>query len=263
MSLPRGPERGRRQRRLGQSWLRDPNLLELIVRESGIDAEQVVLEVGPGGGALTERLAARAAWLHVVEVDTSLRPELEPLAERLGNVELHWGDALRIDLGALRPPPVALVANLPYAIATPLIVETTAIAGIERWLVMVQREIADRLRADPGSRSYGAVTAQVRLSCDVELVRPVGREVFSPPPRVDSALLRLRRRAPPPPARVRALIRDSFAHRRKSLPRSLELARPGLLDPAREALAQLGLPVDARAEALGPEELRALAERLV
>lgn len=262
MSLPRGPQRGRRQRKLGQSFIRDPNLLELIVREAGVGGSDVVLEVGAGGGALTEVLAPRVSWLHAVEVDTSLRGVLEPLAGRLGNVELHWGDALRIDLAALHPPPGVVIANLPYAIATPLLVETTAIAGIDRWLVMVQREIADRLRAEPGSRTYGAATAQVRLSCDVELVRTVGRQVFSPPPRVDSALLRMRRHGPPPPAAVRALVRDAFAHRRKPLPRSLDLARPGLLEPAREALAALGLPPDARAEALEPGELRAVAERL-
>jgi 16S rRNA (adenine1518-N6/adenine1519-N6)-dimethyltransferase len=116
VSEPRPPARS--SRRLGQNFLADPNLLEVIVREAQLDASDVVLEVGGGGGALTERLAPAVAHLHVIELDERLRAELEPLAEKAGNVDLVWGDAMRVDLAALVPPPTKMVANLPYSVAT-------------------------------------------------------------------------------------------------------------------------------------------------
>jgi 16S rRNA (adenine1518-N6/adenine1519-N6)-dimethyltransferase len=127
---------------------------------------------------------------------------------------------------------------------------------------MVQREIADRLRAAPGSRTYGTPSAIAQLACDVALLRTVDPAVFRPRPRVDSAIIGLRRTGPAPDPATRELIRAAFAHRRKSLARSLEHRRPGSLDAARAALAELGLPEDARAEALAPEQFAALAEKL-
>ncbi|MGZ5310140.1 MAG: 16S rRNA (adenine(1518)-N(6)/adenine(1519)-N(6))-dimethyltransferase RsmA [Solirubrobacterales bacterium] len=254
------PRASARQRRLGQNFLADPNLLDAIVREAALDPGDVVLEVGGGGGALTERLAPAVARLHLVELDERLRPELDPLAAELGNVNLVWGDAMRLDLAALDPPPTRVVANLPYSIATPLLLRTIAeLPSVESWLVMVQREIAERLRAAPGTREYGSPSVLAQLACEVTLVRRVDPAVFTPRPRVGSALLRMRRRAPgTTPERAR-LIRDAFAHRRKSLARSLELARPGALVPARAALAAMERPEDARAEALAPQELERLA----
>ena len=257
------PRASARQRRLGQNFLADPNLLDAIAREAGLEPTDVVLEVGGGGGALTERLAAEVAYLHVVELDQRLRPELEPLADEAGNVNLVWGDALREDLTALRPPPTKLVANLPYSIVTPLLLRTISeLPSIGSWLVMVQREIAERLRASPGSREYGSPSVLAQLACEVTLVRTVDPAVFTPRPRVESALVRLTRRGPGASERTRDLVRAAFAHRRKSLPRSLELAHPGTLEPAREALEAIGKPADARAEALSPAEFEALAERL-
>jgi len=248
--------------RLGQNFLADPNLLDAIVRDAELGPEDVVLEVGAGEGVLTERLAAAAAHLHSVEIDRGLAPALEPIAA-LPNVELHWGDAMKIDLTALRPEPTAMVANLPYSVATPLILRTIEqLPSLRRWTVMVQREIADRLRAAPGSRTYGSPSAVAQLACEVELVRAVDPAVFKPRPRVDSAILRLRRTGPGADAETRELIRAAFAHRRKSLARSLEHARPGSLAPARAALAELGLPEDARAEALAPEQFAALSAKL-
>jgi 16S rRNA (adenine1518-N6/adenine1519-N6)-dimethyltransferase len=253
----------RSSRRLGQNFLADPNLLETIVREADLAATDVVLEVGGGGGALSERLAPAVAVLHLVELDERLRPELEPLAEEAENVKLVWGDAMRIDLADLTPAPTKMVANLPYSIATPLLIRTiTELPSITDWVVMVQREIADRLRAAPGGRVYGSPSVLAQLACEVRLVRTVDPAVFKPRPRVESAILGLRRTGPGADAATRDLVRAAFAHRRKSLVRSLEHARPGSLEPARAALGELGLPENARAEQLSPGEFQALREGL-
>ncbi len=248
--------------RLGQNFLADPNLLDAIVRDAALDPGDVVLEVGAGEGVLTERLAAVAAHVHTVEIDRGLEPALASLAAR-PDVSLHWGDAMRLDLAGFAPAPVAMVANLPYSVATPLILRTIELLpALASWTVMVQREIADRLRAAPGSRTYGSPSVVVQLACEVELVRRVDPAVFRPRPRVDSAILRLRRTGPGADPATAALVRAAFAHRRKSLARSLEHGRPGSLAPARAALAELGLAADSRAEALAPEEFAALSAKL-
>lgn len=248
--------------RLGQNFLADPNLLDAIVRDAELAPADVVLEVGAGEGVLSERLAAAAAHLHSVEIDRGLEPALASLAAR-PNVTLHWGDAMKLDLAALDPAPTAMVANLPYSVATPLILRTIEeLPSLARWTVMVQREIGDRLRAAAGTRTYGSPSVLAQLACEVELVRTVDPAVFRPRPRVESAILRLRRRGPAADAPTRELVRAAFAHRRKSLARSLEHGRPGALAPARAALAELGLPQDARAEALSPEEFAALSAKL-
>jgi 16S rRNA (adenine1518-N6/adenine1519-N6)-dimethyltransferase len=268
--------------RLGQNFLADTNLLEAILADAALDPDDVVLEVGGGQGVLTGRLATAAARVHVVELDERLRTALEPLAAEAGNVELLWGDAMRVPLAGLEPPPTAMVANLPYSIATPLLLRTIAeLPSIRRWTVMVQREIAERLRARPGSRAYGAPSVLVQLSCRARMLRAVDPAVFVPRPRVGSALLGLTRSGNAPAEPLRALIRATFAHRRKAIPRSLELVarrreaealeageavprpRPAeLRHNAREALRELGMPEDARAEMLAPTDHLELARRL-
>ncbi len=268
--------------RLGQNFLADPNLLEAIVADAALDPGDVVLEVGGGEGVLTERLAATVGTLHVIELDQRLREPLERIAAEHPGVAIVWADAMRVDLASLDPAPTAMVANLPYSVATPLILRTIAeLPSLRRWTVMVQREIAERLRARPGSRAYGSPSVVVQLSCSVRMLRKVDPAVFTPRPRVDSAVLSLQRRGPAVPPAIAQLIRDGFAHRRKALPRSLELAarrrekeaeQQGLPAPrprssevrhaSREALASLGLPDGIRAEMLTPEQHLAMAERL-
>ncbi len=248
--------------RLGQNFLADPNLLDAIVRDAELGPADVVLEVGAGEGVLTERLAAAAAHVHTVEIDRKLEPVLELLAAR-PEVDLHWGDAMKLDLASFDPAPNAVVANLPYSIATPLILRTVEqLPGVGRWTVMVQREIADRLRAAPGSRTYGSPSVQAQLACEVKLLRRVNPAVFRPRPRVESAILCLRRTGPGADAATRELVRAAFAHRRKSLARSLEHVRPGSLSATRDALHELGIAEDARAEALSPASFAALAGKL-
>jgi 16S rRNA (adenine1518-N6/adenine1519-N6)-dimethyltransferase len=248
--------------RLGQNFLADPNLLDAIVRDAQLSPGDVVLEVGAGEGVLTERLADAAGHLHAVEIDRVLEGALAPLATR-SDVELHWGDAMELDLAVLEPPPTALVANLPYSIATPLLLRTIeGLPTLRRWTVMVQREIAERLRAAPGSRVYGSPSVLVQLACEVRLLRTVDPAVFRPRPRVESAILSLRRTGPAADPTTRDLVRAAFAHRRKSLARSLEHVRSGSLEAARSALGELGLPEDARAEQLSPGDFQALAKGL-
>jgi 16S rRNA (adenine1518-N6/adenine1519-N6)-dimethyltransferase len=249
--------------RLGQNFLADTNLLEAIVRDADLDPRDVVLEVGAGEGALSDLIAPRVAHLHAIELDRRLAGDLEAVSARHRNLSVVWGDAMRIDLQALEPAPTAVVSNLPYSIATPLLVRTVAeLPEVSAWTVMVQLEIADRLRASPGSRAYGAPSVLIQLACEIELLRTVDRAVFRPRPRVDSALLRLRRRAAAASPAVAGLVRDGFAHRRKALAGSLELAGGPSRAAVREALQALGLEGNARAEALAPAHFVKLAERL-
>ena len=222
-----------------------------------------MLEIGPGLGVLTTRLADRVGHVHAVELDRSLAPHLAELAER-PNVELHWGDALQLDLAALEPAPTKLVANLPYNIATPIVAESLdGLPGLELWTVMVQREVADRFFAIPSTKAYGGVSVLVQLASERTGFHPVSRTVFRPPPNVDSALVAFRRVPLPDEfARIKQVVDASFAHRRKTLPNSIALAGLASRDAAAAALASIGRPPETRAEALDPREFVALTEAL-
>ncbi len=255
-----------RSRELGQNFLVDRNILDVIERLAALESGDVVLEIGGGPGVLSERLAARAAWLHVVEVDRQLEPPLREAVAPFPNVSLHFGDAMELDLGSLDPAPGKVVANLPYGIAATVILRTIdALPSVSDWVVMVQREVGERLAAAPGTPAYGISSVLAQLAADVKVLRAVSRNVFRPVPNVDSVLIGLRRRGPGADAAVRALVHDAFAHRRKALPGSLALAAgapPGVRDRARTALVSIGHPADERAERLAPEEFRELSRRL-
>ena len=213
-------------RELGQNFLVDDNILDVAGRLLPLGGDEVVLEVGPGLGVLTAWLAARARLVHAIEIDRRLEPALRESLEGLDNVRLRFGDAVRIDPATLEPPPDTLFANLPYAVATPVIMEALPVVG--RCCVMVQHEIADRLFAAPATRAYGAVSVLVQLVCERIGMRPVSRRVFAPVPNVDSALVAFRRRPDAPlgpgwPA-LCDRVHGAFAHRRKTLANSLELA---------------------------------------
>jgi 16S rRNA (adenine1518-N6/adenine1519-N6)-dimethyltransferase len=253
----------RPKRELGQHWLVDENILHVIGRLAELDPEDVVLEIGPGLGVLTAYLADRVALVHAVEVDRSLEPVLR---ERLGgrdNVSLVFGDALDLLHVVAAPAPRKVVANLPYNVATPIVMESlSALPTVELWCVMVQREVAERFFASPGTKEYGAVSVVLQLATERTGFHPVARTCFRPPPNVDSALVAFRRNRPwsPELESVRLLAQAAFAHRRKTMANSLELA--GFADRERtaEALAEVGRPADVRAEALTPNELARLAE---
>ena len=256
----------RPNRELGQNFLIDDNILGVIDRAAELDRTDVVLEVGGGLGVLSEYLAPRVAHLHVVEVDRSLEP---PLAEALApfdNTTLHLADAVALDLSTLEPPPGKVVANLPYGVAATVLLKSIAeLPGAQLWVAMVQREVGERLAAEPGSKAFGATSVLAQLACEVRVLRRVPRTVFHPEPNVESALVVMNRRAPAPPPELTALVHAAFAHRRKALAGSLALvpgAAEGLRDATRDALVATGHPADARAERIPAADWPRLADAI-
>jgi 16S rRNA (adenine1518-N6/adenine1519-N6)-dimethyltransferase len=255
----------RPKRELGQHWLVDENILRVIGRLGEIGPDDVVLEIGPGLGVLTSYLANRALAVHAVEVDRSLEPTLREQLAGLENVDLLFGDALELLSHESVPAPTKLVANLPYNVATPIVMESlSALPTVGLWCVMVQREVADRFFAEPGTKDYGAVSVVLQLVTERTGLHPVARTCFRPPPNVDSALVAFRRTRGWDAAMdaLRGLAQAAFAHRRKTLANSVELAGLAKRDQAVAALRELGREPDVRAEALAPAELLRLSELL-
>jgi 16S rRNA (adenine1518-N6/adenine1519-N6)-dimethyltransferase len=272
----------RPKRDLGQNFLIDSNILGVIARAADLNDQDVALEIGGGLGVLSEHLAQRTAHTHVVELDRSLEPALRDALDPYPNTTLHLGDALQIDLGALDPPPTKVVANLPYGIAATAILRTVfELPTVTLWVAMVQKEVGERFAAAAGTSAYGVPSVLAQLSCDVRVHRQVSRSVFHPVPNVDSVLVVLQRTGPAPEPGLIKLVQGAFAHRRKALARSLELAAkdPGwreraprslqthtgeatLRDRARAGLVAIGEPADARAERLTPAQFRALWEQV-
>lgn len=269
------PERG-----FGQNFLIDPNILDVIEQLAGLAGDDVVLEVGPGLGVLTERLLDRCRLVHCVEIDRRLAAILEEEFGGRPGFRLHMADAMALDFGPLEPPPVKFVANLPYNVAVPLIIKSLEeLPAVGLWCLMLQKEIADRLFAATGAANYGAVSVMVRLLCEKIAQRRVPGTVFYPRPRVSSSLLvfsRRRRAAAigPFPA-VKSFVYAAFGHRRKTLVNSMaeagaaRLPAPlALLAPAerKERLAALltgaGLPANIRPQNVEPEQYEALTAAL-
>ena len=254
----------RPNRDLGQNFLVDSNILDVIGRLAELTPGDVVLEVGGGLGVLSEYLAERVAHVHVVELDRGLEAPLRQALEPFENTTLHFADAVKLDLGSLDPVPTKVVANLPYGVAATVILRTIEqLPEADRWVAMVQKEVGQRFAARPGSAAYGVPSVLAQLACDVKVLRPIARTVFHPVPNVDSVLVGLQRHGPAPEPDLRRLVQQGFAHRRKALARSVSLAPGGeSRDRIRAALEALGRAADARAEALGPEDWRALYEAL-
>ncbi|HEY0517781.1 MAG TPA: 16S rRNA (adenine(1518)-N(6)/adenine(1519)-N(6))-dimethyltransferase RsmA [Solirubrobacteraceae bacterium] len=263
----------RPDRELGQNFLIDSNILGVIERAAALDAHDVVLEIGGGLGVLSEHLAERVAHVHVIEIDQRLRDALLDATDAHGNVTVHWGDAMTIEPAELAPAANKLIANLPYGIAASVLLRTIAeMPQLALWVAMAQREVGERLAAQPGRSAYGLPSVLAQLACEVEVLRAIPRTVFHPVPNVDSVLVRMRRRsgehgepAAATSAALRALVAGAFAHRRKTLAGSLAIAggAPGhSREEVRAALARLGHAPDVRAERLAPQEFRSLAELL-
>jgi 16S rRNA (adenine1518-N6/adenine1519-N6)-dimethyltransferase len=246
--------------RLGQHFLSDPGILRRIADAALLTARDTVLEIGPGRGTLTRELAARAARVVAIEADRALAASLAQAMEGT-NVTVVGGDALRVAW-----PAVDVVAgNIPYQITTPLIERALRPPRPARIVFLVQREVADRLAAGPGTKSYGALSAGVQLVAVVERLFGVSAGAFRPPPRVESAVVRITPRAEPlvrddaDEAAARRFIQALFQRRRQQIQRSIREAS-GLDAPATLGiLGQLGIPPATRAEELSPGQLVALA----
>lgn len=269
----------RPDRRLGQHFLVDANILAKVVEAAEVRPGDAILEVGPGLGTLTRALAGRGARVVAVEIDRRLLPVLDETLAGYEGVQVVHGDALRVDLDALCPPPPAwkVVANIPYNITGPLVARLLLSGTADgrppgRYpliVLMVQEEVARRMTATPGGKEYGAFTLLVRYHAEVEPVARVSRSCFFPPPEVGSAVIRLRARARPPveadPETLFTVVRAAFAQRRKSLRNALAAGlrgaegRAGVEDEVEAALRQAGVDGGRRGEALSLEEFAALA----
>jgi 16S rRNA (adenine1518-N6/adenine1519-N6)-dimethyltransferase len=234
---------------LGQNFLADPNTARRIVRLSGVGASSRVVEVGPGVGSLTCELADAGAHVMAIELDRHLVPVLRSVVDGR-DVEIVQGDALTIDWASVLRGQWSMVANLPYNVATPVVVRALEEAPmIDRYLVMVQREVGERLAAGVGDRAYGAVSVKVAFYAEARVVGTVSANVFIPKPKVESALVSLVRRPAPAvdvrdPERLFELVRAGFATRRKSLRNALA----GVVNV--DELEAAGIDPKARAETL-------------
>lgn len=245
----------------GQNFLVDEAALQSIVAAAAIEPDDTVFEVGPGLGVLTRELAARAAKVVSVELDSQLLPLLEETLAGLDNVELLKGDALTFDLATL-PSGSLLVANLPYNVATAIVSRALQSQRFRRLVFLVQREVAERLVAAPGTPAFGALSLLVAHFASARIVRNVSPGAFMPPPKVTSSVVRLDvKDAAEPRPELFTLIRQSFAHRRKTLLRNLAYA--GYPEPViTRAMAAVGLEGRVRAEALDLPTFERLLEAL-
>jgi 16S rRNA (adenine1518-N6/adenine1519-N6)-dimethyltransferase len=252
----------RPSRALGQNFLADPNTAARIVRLAGVSSGDRVVEVGPGVGSLTVALCDAGASVIAIELDRHVVSALEEVVTDLP-VRLITGDALQVHWSDLLDGTErwSMVANLPYNIATPLVIRALETAPmVEQYLVMVQREVGERLAAPPGSRTYGAVSVKTAYYADASVVGIVPASVFMPRPNVESALVRLVRRHEPPVDvpnvdRMFQIVRGGFATRRKTLRRALATV---LGDRAIAVLERAGVDPGARAETLSLEQWAAV-----
>ncbi len=259
-------------KKLGQNFVIDPNTVRYIVEQARIDSQSVVVEVGPGLGSLTLRLLEVASHVIAVEIDSRLAKQLpitvsEKCPELIGKLDVINRDAMRVLAGELEPAPTALIANLPYNVAVPVLLHFLAeIPTLTSVLVMVQKEVADRLCAGPGSRTYGIPSVKIQWFGKAEAAGNIGKNVFWPAPNVDSGLVRVHVTHPygdmeEQRREVFQVIDAAFAHRRKTL-------RAGLADflgTARDAEASLiraGIDPGARAETLELDSFVRLAEAI-
>jgi 16S rRNA (adenine1518-N6/adenine1519-N6)-dimethyltransferase len=254
----------------GQNFVIDANTVRRIVRAADLEPTDVVVEVGPGLGSLTLALLGSASRVVAIEVDPLLAGALPGTVQRFApehadRLEVVEADALRVT-GLPGPPPTALVANLPYNVSVPVLLHLLSLLpSLEKGLVMVQAEVADRLAARPGSRTYGVPSVKAAWYADLRRAGNIGRTVFWPAPNVDSGLVAWERRDPPAVSATReevfAVVDAAFAQRRKTL-RSTLKGLAGSAEAAETALAHAGISPMARGESLGVEEFARVAEGL-
>jgi 16S rRNA (adenine1518-N6/adenine1519-N6)-dimethyltransferase len=274
-AAPRAPvhrpaTRGR-TRALGQHFLRDRTVVDRVLELVAPTARDLVVEIGPGRGALTESLAARAGRLLALEIDGGLAAALQARFADAPSVEILQADARRFDyagLRARRPDPegrVLVAGNLPYSVGKPILAALVESgAAIDEMTLMLQKEVADRVAAPPGSKIYGALSVLTQAAAAVRLAFPVPPGAFSPPPQVDSAVLHLRPHREPPvplpdPRRFAAVVRAAFGQRRKSLANALAAGLAVPAETARDRCQAAGIDPGRRAETLSLAEFAHLA----
>ena len=256
------------RKRFGQHFLHDTRVLDAIADALGDVSQRTVVEIGPGRGALTDRLVERAGRLVAIEVDRDLVQHLRARYSGRANVEIIEGDVLETNLAEVAGGPFVLAGNVPYYITTPIIFHALALPRPDVAVYLVQKEVADRMAAPPGDKTYGALSANLQAFVQIELLRKVPPGSFNPPPAVDSAVVRVTPRdtvvVPPPlEARYRSFVLAAFGLRRKQLLRVVRTV--GALD-AERALAVVhaaGLDPAARPETLGPAQFSSLVQALV
>ena len=252
---------GRPRKRFGQHFLHDRAVIADIVDAIAPRPGELVVEIGPGRGALTFPLLERGCEVHAVEIDRDLAARLRAQTPRHPHLVVHEADALEFDLARIAAPPrrLRVTGNLPYNISTPLVFRLlAALPRIADMHLMLQKEVVDRMVSPPGTRTYGRLSVMVQLDCETERVIRVGAGAFSPAPRVESAVVRLRprRRATLDPAsrgRLAAIVRCCFSRRRKTLRNALR----GLCEE--RVIAASGLDPKARPEILSVEDFVGLA----
>jgi 16S rRNA (adenine1518-N6/adenine1519-N6)-dimethyltransferase len=255
-------------KRLGQNFVHDPNTVRRVVAAADLDVDDVVAEVGPGLGSLTLALLPAARHVHAVEIDRVLAGALERTArdrapDVAARLTVHNVDALKIKASDLDPAPTALVANLPYNVAVPVVLHLLAeLPTLRHGLVMVQKEVADRLTAAPGSKIYGIPSVKLAWYAAARGAGRVPPAVFWPVPNVDSGLVAFARREPPLPGVPRELVFSvvdaAFAQRRKTL-RAALAGWAGGADRAAEIMVSAGVDPGARGESLSVAEFAAIA----
>lgn len=261
---------------LGQNFLADENILKNIVKVAGLNRDSYVIEIGPGAGSLTQYLAETACKVVAIEIDSRLKAILEETLQDYDNVAVRFGDVLKMDLQKMiaeefpAGATVTVVANLPYYVTTPILLKLlTDHLSLRSIVVMVQKEVANRLEASPGQKSYGSLSIAVQYLADPSIVMAVPRTVFIPQPNVDSAVIRLDIRSE---KRVTVtdepfffrIIRASFAHRRKTLMNNLmhHVLPKEQKEAVLDVLQQTGIDPGRRGETLTIDEFARLSEKL-
>ena len=261
------------QKKYGQNFLIDTGVLEKIIREAGVTKDDFVLEIGPGIGTMTQYLCESAREVAAVEIDKALIPILKDTLSPYDNVTVINEDILKVDINRLAQEknggrPIKVVANLPYYITTPIIMGLfESHVPIDSITIMVQKEVADRMKTGPGSKDYGALSLAVQYYADPQIVANVPPNCFMPRPKVGSAVIRLKRHAQPvvnvsDEKLMFRLIRASFNQRRKTLANGLKNATdiPLEKEEIEAVITELGKPLTIRGEALTLEEFAALSE---
>ncbi|HBP24573.1 MAG TPA: 16S rRNA (adenine(1518)-N(6)/adenine(1519)-N(6))-dimethyltransferase, partial [Oribacterium sp.] len=262
------------QKRFGQNFLIDASVLENIIRSSEITKDDCVLEIGPGIGTMTQALAEAAGQVVAVEIDANLIPILHETLKDYANVSILHNDVLKLDLHKVidtynHGKPVKVVANLPYYITTPIIMGLfESHAPIQSITVMVQKEVADRMQAGPGTKDYGALSLAVQYYAEPDIIQEVPSHCFIPRPNVGSAVIRLKRYSDAP-VKVQderwmfQIIKAAFGQRRKTLLNALSSLASVPKDATRDALTALSLPETIRGEALTLAQFAALSDALI